>query len=186
MAGEASYSHGIAGRYATALFEIAKEEKSLDSVEKDLTALAGAFDASPELSSFIQSPAYGRDDQTNAISAITAKMGLSPVVANTVSLMASKGRLFAVPALIEAVSAMIAEERGEMTAEVTSAKALTKAQSDKLAATLKSRFGKDIKIDATVDESIIGGLIVKVGSKMIDSSIASKLSSLQKVMKEAG
>ena len=112
-------------------------------------------------------------------------MGISATVANTVGLMASKRRLFALPAMISSVQSLIANERGEMSADVTAAQALTKAQEDKLAKTLKERFGKDIKINVTVDESIIGGLIVKVGSKMIDSSIASKLNALNKTMREA-
>ena len=186
MSGNASFSHGIAGRYATALFEIAKEKKAIAAVEKDLDALDGALSDSADLQSLIISPIYSREEQAGAMAALGKKMKLSPTVANTIGLMASKRRLFALPALIASVKALIAAERDEITAEVTSAKALTKAQSDKLAKTLKQRFGKDIKISATVDDSIIGGLIVKVGSKMIDSSIASRLANLQKAMKEVG
>ena len=185
MSAQGSFSHGIAGRYATALFEIAREEKALDTVEKDLTALGDAIDASEDLQALIASPVYSRDEQAGAMGALAAKLGASPAVANTIGLMASKRRLFALPAMIASVKALIADERGELTAEVTSAKAMTKAQQDKLAKTLKERFGKDIKINATVDASIIGGLIVKVGSKMIDSSIASKLNALNKTMREA-
>jgi F-type H+-transporting ATPase subunit delta len=101
-------------------------------------------------------------------------------------LLAQNRRLFVLPQLVDALNAMLADERGEVTADVTSAKALTKTQSDKLAKTLSAQFGKDVTINATVDESLIGGLIVKVGSKMIDTSIASKLSSLQNAMKEVG
>ena len=186
MSGNASFRHGIAGRYATALFEIAKEERALDAVEKDVDALDTALAESSELQSLIASPVYSREEQAGAMAAIATKMGLTPTVAKTIGLMASKRRLFALPALIAAVKALIAIERDELTAEVTSAASLTKAQSDKLASTLKSSFGKDIKINATVDESIIGGLIVKVGSKMIDNSIASRLANLQKAMKEVG
>ncbi|MEN8896546.1 MAG: ATP synthase F1 subunit delta, partial [Yoonia sp.] len=102
------------------------------------------------------------------------------------ALMASKRRLFVLPQLVSTLRAQIAEHKGEVTAEVTSAKALTKAQSDKLATTLKAQVGADVKIKATVDETIIGGLIVKVGSKMIDTSIKSKLNALQNTMKEVG
>ena len=101
-------------------------------------------------------------------------------------MLAQNRRLFVLPQFVEALNAMLAEERGEVTADVTSAKALTKTQSDKLAKTLSAQFGKDVTINPTVDASIIGGLIVKVGSKMIDTSIASKLSSLQNAMKEVG
>jgi len=109
-----------------------------------------------------------------------------PIVSNTLALMASKRRLFVLPALIAQLRGLIAEEKGEVTAEVISAKAITKTQADKLAKAIKSRIGKDVKIDATVDESLIGGLVVKVGSQMIDTSIRSKLNSLSNVMKEVG
>jgi len=108
------------------------------------------------------------------------------MVSSTLGLMAQKRRLPMVPALIEAVRAKIADEKGEITAEVTSAQNLTAAQEKELAATLKKSVGKDVKIKTTVDENLIGGLIIKVGSKMIDSSIKSKLSNLQNVMKEVG
>jgi len=107
-------------------------------------------------------------------------------MANTLSLMATKRRLFVLPQLVAQLRALIAEDKGEVTAEVTSATAMTKAQSDKLAKTLKANVGKDVIIKATVDESLIGGLVVKVGSKMIDTSIRSKLNSLQNAMKEVG
>ena len=113
-------------------------------------------------------------------------MGLGTTVTNTLRLMASNRRLFVVPSLLEQVRALIAAERGEVTAEVTSAKPLTKAQSEALAQTLKASVGKEVRIDATVDASLIGGLVVKVGSRMIDTSIRSKLANLQNVMKEVG
>jgi len=105
---------------------------------------------------------------------------------NTLSLMAAKRRLFVLPSLLAALRARIAEDKGEVTAEVTSAKALTKTQATKLAKTLKAQLDLDVKIKATVDESLIGGLVVKVGSKMIDTSIRSKLNALQNTMKEVG
>jgi len=120
------------------------------------------------------------------IPTIGKKMKLTPIVANTLGLMAENRRLFVLPQLASTVKGMIADEKGEVTAEVTAAKKLTKAQSDKLAKTLKATVGKDVKVNVSVDESLIGGLIVKVGSKMIDSSIKSKLSNLQNAMKEVG
>ena len=186
MSGTASFSHGIAGRYATALFEIAKEAKKLPAVEKDLIALDEAISGSSDLQNLITSPIYTRDEQGAVMAEVAKKMKLGKELANTVGLMAAKRRLFAVPGMISSVKALIADEKGEVTAEVTSAKALTKAQETKLAASLKKSFEKDIVIHATVDESLIGGLIVKVGSKMIDTSIKSKLSNLQNAMKEVG
>jgi len=181
-----SISFGIAGRYASAIFEIAKENKSLSDLEANLTDLAAALDASADLRELISSPVISRSEQGNAIAAIGKKMGLILVLQNGLSLMAEKRRLFVLPQLVTQLRSMIADHRREITADVTSATALSKAQADKLAKTLKARMGKDVKINATVDESLIGGLIVKVGSKMIDTSIRSRLNSLQNAMKEVG
>ncbi len=169
-----------------AVFDLAKEGKELDKLEANLDDLSAALDSSPELTDLIQSPVYSREAQSNAITAIAAKMGLTKTMQNVLALMASKRRLFVVPQMINRLRDLIAEEKGEVTADVTSAVKLTAAQSKELAQTLKSKVGKDVKINATVDESLIGGLIVKVGSKMIDTSIRSKLSSLQNAMKEVG
>ena len=186
MSATASFSHGIAGRYATALFEIARETKAIDSLSTDIAALDAALDESADLRALIASPVHSREQQGSAMAAIAAKMGLSDLVSNTLGLMASKRRLFVLPARIGSVKALVAQEKGEVTADVTSAEALTDAQAEKLAAQLKKAFGSDIVINSTVDESIIGGLVVKVGSKMIDTSIASKLNNLQNAMKEVG
>jgi len=148
--------------------------------------LEAALGSSADFKSLITSPLYSRAQQGDAIAAIAKKMKLSPTVANTLSLMASKRRLFVVPQLISELRARLSDEKGEVTAEVTAAKALTKAQQDKLAKTLKASVGKDVKINMAVDDALIGGLVVKVGSKMIDTSIRSKLAALQNSMKEAG
>ncbi len=186
MSDTGSISSGVAARYATALFDLAKDAKSLPAVESDLDALDVALAENDALRDLFKSPIYSRDETAGAIAAIAKKMKLSSVVGSTLGLMAQKRRLPVVPALIEAVRAMIADEKGEITAHVSAAKALTAAQEKSLAATLKKSTGKDVKIKTTVDASLIGGLIVKVGSKMIDSSIKSKLSNLQNVMKEVG
>ena len=182
----ASISTSIADRYASAVFDLAKDGKKLKALETDVDALGAALDDSSDFADLISSPIYGRDAQGAAITAIAKKMELSPVVSNTLALMAQKGRVFVLPQLVEQLREKIAEEKGEVTADVTAAKALTKAQSDKLAKTLKEQIGKTVKINMTVDESLIGGLIVKVGSKMIDTSIRSKLDALQNTMKEVG
>ena len=182
----ASISSGIAARYATAVFELAKEDKSVAKIESDLDALDAALADSADFRDLIASPVYSRDAQGKAITALAGKMDLTPVMTNVLALMAQKRRLFVLPQLVSTLRARIAEDKGEVTADVVSAKALTKTQAEKLAKTLKERVGKDVKINATVDESLIGGLIVKVGSKMIDTSIASKLNSLQNAMKEVG
>ena len=169
-----------------AVFDLAKEGKELDKLDGNLDDLSAALSSSPELTDLIHSPVYSRDEQSNAITAVAAKMGLTQTMQNVLALMASKRRLFVVPQMINRLRELIAEEKGEVTADVVSAVKLTAAQSKDLAKTLKEKVGKDVKINATVDESLIGGLIVKVGSKMIDTSIRSKLNSLQNAMKEVG
>jgi F-type H+-transporting ATPase subunit delta len=182
----ASISTSIAARYATAIYEITKEEKSLKSLEEDIGALQSALADSQDFRALISSPIYTREQQQKAIAALSSRMGLSSTMANTLSLMAQKRRLFVVPNLLATLRDIIAVDKGEVTADVVSAKALTKAQADKLAKTLKSSTGKTVTLNATVDESLIGGLVVKVGSRMIDTSIRAKLNSLQNAMKEVG
>jgi len=177
---------GVAGRYATALFELAKEGQSLDRVEADSLALEAALAESPDLRDMLSSPVFTREEQGNALAAIAAKMGLGPILTNTLGLMAQNRRLFVVPATLAQLKALIAAERGEVTAEVRSAKPLTETQPEALAKTLSASVGRDVKLDVTVDPSLIGGLVVKVGSRMIDTSIRAKLAKLQTVMKEVG
>ena len=182
----ASISTGIASRYATAVFDLATEDKALDALEADLATLEGALADSEDLRDLIASPIYSREDMQAGIAAVASAMGLGAIMSNTLKLMATKRRLFVVPQMAAALRGMIADHKGEVTADVVSAKALTKTQSDKLAKALKAAVGKDVKLNATVDERIIGGLVVKVGSKMIDTSIRSKLNTLQNTMKEVG
>jgi F-type H+-transporting ATPase subunit delta len=182
----ASISSGIAARYATAIFELAKESKSLDALEANLDDLSAMLEQSADLRALIGSPVLSRAEQGAGIMAVADKMGVIPELRNGLGLMAAKRRLFVLPQLVTLLGEMIAEDKGEVSAEVTTAKALSKAQSEKLAETLKARIGRDVKLKTTVDESLIGGLVVKVGSKMIDTSIRSRLDSLQNAMKEVG
>jgi F-type H+-transporting ATPase subunit delta len=182
----ASISTGIAARYATAIFELAKEDNALAALESDVDSLEAALADSADFRDLISSPIYLRDEQGAAVTAIARKAGLSQIVTNTLALMASKRRLFVLPQLVRGLRDRIAAEKGEVTAEVTAARALTKAQEEKLSKTLKARVGQDVKIKMAVDESLIGGLVVKVGSRMIDTSIRSKLAALQNSMKEVG
>lgn len=182
----ASISLGIAGRYAQALFEIAKDDGALAGLESDADALAEALKISPELAGMIASPVVVREEQAAAMAAVVAKMGLSAMTANTLALMAQKRRLFVLPQLIADLKSRIAIEKGEMTADVVSAAALSAAQTRKLVATLKASVGKDVKLNTSVDESLIGGIVVKLGSVMIDTSVKSKLAALQNAMKEVG
>lgn len=186
MSEPASISSGIAARYATALFDLSKEEGALTQLEQDAEAIDAALSASADLRDLITSPIIKREEQAKAMAAIAEKMGLSALFANTLALMASNRRLFVLPQLVADLRARIANEKGEVTAEVTSAAALSSEQAAKLAETLKARVGKVVKLKTAVDESLIGGIVVKLGSTMIDTSIKSKLAALQNAMKEVG
>ncbi len=179
-------SLGIAGRYAQALFELAKETGALDMLERDADALQDALMMSSDLTALITSPVVERDDQARAMAAVAAKMGLSSLMGNTIALMAQKRRLFVLPHLVADVMRRIAVEKGVMTAEVTAPTALTDAQVTALMNSLKAQVGKDVKLKTTVDASLIGGLVVKLGSVMIDTSVKAKLAALQNAMKEVG
>ncbi|KAA9008270.1 F0F1 ATP synthase subunit delta [Histidinibacterium aquaticum] len=181
----ASISTGIAHRYATAVFELSKDEGALDQLSGDLDTLEAALNESADLRDLIRSPIYSREAQEKAIIAVAEKMELSATLRNVLGLMAQKRRLFVVPHMIRDLRDMLSKERGEVQADVISAKALTKTQAEKLSKTLAERVGAKIKINQTVDESLIGGLVIKVGSRMIDTSIKSKLAHLQNSMKEA-
>jgi F-type H+-transporting ATPase subunit delta len=183
---QASTSKGIATRYATAVFGLADEQDDIQTLEQNVGILKEALDKSMDLTSLISSPIYSRDQQQAAITAIAKKLKLSPVLTNTLSLMATKRRLFVVPTFLIVLGDLIAASKNEITAEVVSATSLSKGQLDKLAKTLKANFSKDVKINETVDPRLIGGMIVKVGSRMIDTTIKAKLNSLQNVMKEVG
>ena len=186
VAEPASISLGIAGRYAQALFELAQEAGDLRALEADADALGAVLKESPDFAAMIASPVIERSDQAAAVHAIAARMGVSTLMANTLALMANKHRLFVLPQLVSDLQARIAVEKGEVTADVTSASPLSPAQAQALMDTLKASSGKAIKLNASVDESLIGGLIVKLGSTMIDTSVKSKLAALQNAMKEVG
>ena len=181
-----SITSGIASRYARALFELGGEQGALEKIEVNLEDLGSALEESDDLSNLINSPIYNREQQSAAILGVAEKLDLSDVLKNTLGLMASKRRLFVLPAMIKQLNAMIAAQKNEVSADVISAKALTKAQTSRLSKVISSSVGKNVKINTTIDEGLVGGLTVKVGSKMIDTSIRSKLNSLQKVMKEVG
>ncbi len=186
MTDSSSLSSSAAGRYATALFDLASDAKALDRTERDMAALGMALETSDDLRTLISSPIYTRAEQGRAVAAVARAMDLSELVSNLIGLMASKRRLFVLDDVIGLFARLMAEHRGEVTAEVTSARELSGVQRDSLVATLKKAIGREIKLKLTVDEKIIGGLVVKLGSKMIDTSIRSKLASLQNAMREVG
>ncbi len=186
MSSSVSLTSGVSGRYATALFEIAREAGKLDKVEADLDALEAALAVSEDFRDVIASPIHTRAEQAGAMAALAKKMTLDPEVSSTIGLLAMNRRLFVLPAMISDMKSLIADHRGEVTAQVTSATGLSDGQRQALSETLRESVGKEVKVDVTIDKSLIGGMIVKVGSRMIDTSIRSKLANLQNVMKEVG
>lgn len=186
MAGSSLDTAGVADRYAAALFDLALESGDLETTERDVDALSAALDESADLRAVAESPLYPRDEQRAAVVAVAQAMGLSSLVTNTLAVMASKRRLFVLRETLARFRKRVADHRGETTAEVVSAHAMSDAQRDALARTLKDMVGRDVALDVKVDETLIGGLVVKVGSKMIDTSIRSQLNRLQHSMREAG
>ncbi len=176
----------IARPYASALFELAEEKNSVATVEQGLVAIAALAADSQDFSRFLRSPVINADAKAAAIEAILSKAKADATVSNFVKVVARNGRLFALPAIISAFRDKAAAARGEVTAEVTSATALTPAQVKTLAETLKARIGKSVTLNEHVDPSLIGGLVVKVGSQMIDSSLKTKLTAMKIAMKEVG
>ncbi len=177
---------GLAGRYATALFDLAETDRLLDQVAKDLEQLGRMIDESADLNRLIRSPAISRQDQGRAMAAVLEKAKMSELTRKFVATVAENRRLFALKAMIGAYQALLAERRGEASAEVISAAPLAKKQLDSIGATLKKAIGSDVAIDATVDESLLGGLVVKIKSRMVDSSLRTKLQQLRFSMKGIG
>jgi len=179
----ASATSGASGRYASAIFDLGKDSNALDALEGDLNQMKTAIDGNADLTYLMESPAFSRENQQKALSAVMDKMGVSDLTKRFVGLMISKGRLAMLPGAIAGFQERLADHRGQVVAEVTSAQPLSDAQRDALAAKLKNAFDKDVKIDDSVDPSLLGGLVVKIGSKMIDTSLRAKLSGLQRAMK---
>ena len=186
MAAEDPSVSGVSGRYATALFELARDEKSVDAVKADLDKFAALLNESADLARLVRSPVFTADDQRKALSAVLAKAGISGVTANFLNVLTANRRLFAVSDVIRAFNALVAKFKGEATADVTVAEPLSDKNLDALKAALKSVTGKDVALNVKVDPSIIGGLVVKLGSRMVDSSLRTKLNSIKHAMKEAG
>ena len=176
----------VPGRYASALFELAQEQSQLQPVENDLNRIQTMLDESPDLLRMVRSPVFSAEDQTKALDALLSKAGIGGLTLNFVKLIVRNRRLFAIPDMIKAFRTLAAGARGEVEADVASATALNDSQLQALKETLKTSIGKDVQINASVDPSLLGGLVVKVGSRMIDSSLRTKLSTLKLRMKEVG
>ena len=186
MAKSSSPVSGVAERYAASLHDLAAEANAVPQVEADLGRFEDMLSGSEDLSRMIKSPVFSADEQFKAISAIVDKAGITGLVGSFLKVVAKNRRLFAVPAMIKAFRRIAAEHRGEVAAEVTSAHALTAAQEAELKAALKSVAGKDVSIAVTVDPTLLGGLVVKLGSRQIDTSLRTKLNSLKLALKEVG
>lgn len=180
-----SSTSGVAGRYASALFELAKDASAIESTEKELRGLQKAIAAGGDLSDFIKSPAYGAGDQERAISALADKAGYSALTSNFLKLAARNRRLFALNAMISAFGALAADDRGEVTAEAISATPLSDEHARALRQEIETKLGRAVNLKTSADPELLGGLIVKIGSQMIDSSLRTKLNKIKIAMKEA-
>lgn len=176
---------GAASRYAEALFDLALDQGALETVEKDIAGLAAAIGASADFRGFLTSPVYDAEDKARAVGAIAEKAGLSTLTRNFLGVVAANRRLFALESMIAAFRQRLADHRGEVSAEAIAAAALNDEQTKRLRGEIERVVGKAVNLSVKVDKDLLGGMIVKVGSKMIDSSLKTKLNRLKSVMKEA-
>ena len=183
MASEGKGVSGLAERYGAALFDLADERKELDTVAGDLQTLRAMVRESGDLRRLIRSPVLSREDQGKAIGAIAQQARLSPLTRNFLGLLAQNRRLFALPDMVTSFLQRLAERRGEVTAHVTSAQDLTPTQRDAINEQLRKAVGRKVAVDIQVDPSLLGGIVIKVGSRMVDASLKSKLHRLQLAMK---
>ncbi|APZ99411.1 F0F1 ATP synthase subunit delta [Sphingopyxis sp. QXT-31] len=174
---------GLAGRYAVALFDLARESNAIDAVAGSLADLSAGLAESADLSALIASPVVGRTDAANAIEAVAKAMKLDSLTTKFLGVLADNRRLADLPRMIDAYGAIVADHRGEVTAKVTSAHPLTAEQLKALTANLKTRVGRDVAVATTVDPAILGGLVVQLGSQLIDGSIRTRLNSFATAMK---
>lgn len=179
-------SAGLAGRYATALYDLADEGQVVDAVVEDLRTLQEMIAESEDLTRLVRSPVISIDEQAGAMNAVLTRAGAQDLVTKFVNVVARNRRLFVLPKMISAFLAIHARRRGEVSAQVTSPKTLSDQQLGALSAALKQAVGSDVTIDAKVDPALLGGLVIRVGSRMIDSSVRTKLQHLRLVMKGIG
>lgn len=177
---------GVAGRYATALFELAQEAGNADAVGADLNRFAGLIEESDDLKRLIKSPVFTVAEQSAAIDAILARAGIGGLTANFLRLVAAKRRLFAVPSMVSAYRALLARAKGVTSAEVAVAEQPSEARLAEIKDAVRGVAGGDVDIKLKVDPALIGGLTVKIGSRMIDASLRTKLNSIRIAMKEVG
>jgi F-type H+-transporting ATPase subunit delta len=184
VAGEGAIVSGMAGRYATALFELALESNAIDAVTAELDRFEALVAESSDLTRLVRSPVFGADDRIKALKAVLDAAGLSGLAAQFLLVVASNHRLFAVRDMIRDFRKLVARHKGEVTAEVTLADAPKEAHLAAIKEALAAVTHKDVKVDVKVDPAIIGGLVVKLGSRMVDSSLRTKLNAIKHAMKE--
>jgi F-type H+-transporting ATPase subunit delta len=177
---------GMAGRYATALFELAVEANAIDAISADLGRLDALIGDSADLMRLVKSPVFSSEDQLRALSAVLDKIGIDDLAARFLKVVASNRRLFAVRDMIQAYRALVARHKGEVSARVTVAEMPSETRIAEIKDALKSVTGKDVALDVKIDPAIIGGLIVQIGSRMVDSSLRTKLNAIKHAMKEVG
>jgi F-type H+-transporting ATPase subunit delta len=175
----------MAGRYATALFDLAREANAIDAVKADLDRFDALVAESADLNRLVRSPVFSAQEQAEALSAVLERAGIGGLAAKFLKLVTANRRLFAVRDMLRAFRELVAQAKGEATAEVTVAEPLKDEHMAALAAALKSASGKNIDLDVKVDPSIIGGLVVKLGSRMVDTSLRTKLNAIRHAMREA-
>ncbi|MBI3678641.1 MAG: F0F1 ATP synthase subunit delta [Proteobacteria bacterium] len=182
MANEVQF-HGLAGRYARAVFELAQEEKAVDALDRDFATLKTLIGENPDLTRLVRAPVFNSDEQAKGMNAILHRMEAAPLTRRFVLLLTSKRRLFILSDVIRVFEQLVAKLRGEVRAQVTSTRALNDAEVAELKQILKSKLGREARLDAKVDPSLLGGLVVQVGSRMIDSSLRTKLNALRTAMR---
>jgi F-type H+-transporting ATPase subunit delta len=183
VAGEEPHNAGLAGRYATAVFELAQEEKAVAALAQDFATLKVLIAETPDFARLVSAPVFSREDQRLGMDAVLRRMEAAPLTVRFVLTLAAKRRLFALVDIIRAFEAMVARQRGQVNADVASARPLTDAETTELKAILKAKLGREAHLETNVDPSLLGGLVVKVGSRMIDSSLRTKLEGLRTAMR---
>ena len=184
--GIGSIQASLGGRYATALFELAEQDRTIATVEDSLARVRAALDQSDDFRALTSSPLIGREAAAKALSAVAQAIGVDAMTRNFLGVLAENRRLHELPAIIRSFRLLAARHRGEVSAEVTSAHPLDAEQVDQLKQSLRQRVGRDVTVDLSVDPALLGGLVVRIGSQMIDSSIRTRLNALAHVMKVGG
>jgi len=178
-----THDQGLAARYATAVFELAQEERAIETLERDFAALKALVDETPDLARLVRAPVFSREQQAKGMNAVLHRMEAAPLTRRFVLMLTSKRRLFALTDIIRAFGNLVAKQRGEVDASVASARKLHDNEVEELKRVLKAKLGRDPRLEMKVEPSLLGGLVVKVGSRMIDTSLRTKLNGIRAAMR---